>query len=181
MTDIHFILYVLRDAGLAFLIAFGFGFLFNCPKRSLLAAGLLGALGHGIRFILLQLGMSLIGGTLIGALIIGFSGIWLSHKIHNPPIVFSMPACITMIPGLFAYRTMLGFIKIADPGQLKNDPDLLPDTMHNLVLAASLLFVLAIGTSVVVLVFRKKSAKEIRLSYRKKNLMRKDMLDDQPL
>lgn len=152
----------LQDAFFAFFIAAGFSMLFHTPRRSVWVAGLLGALGHATRFLLLNAGMGLIGATLVGAVLIGLLAIYFAHIVNTPPVVFSMPACITMIPGLYAYRTMLGFIKIAEPGRMLKEPNLLPDTVHNLMLTASLLFTLAIGISVVVLVFRKKSVREFR-------------------
>lgn len=162
------VLLTLLDAVFAFFIATGFSMLFHAPKRSVWVAGVLGALGHATRFLLLHAGIGLIGSTLAGAVLIGLLAIYFAHIVNTPPVAFSMPACITMIPGLFAYRTMLGFIKIAEPGRMINEPNLLPDTVHNLMLTASLLFCLAIGISVVVLVFRKKSVREFRSKHERR-------------
>lgn len=151
---------LLRDFGLAFFIAFGFSFLFNTPFRSMWVAGLLGGIGHTIRFFLIYHNLGLIPATLAGAVVIGLLAILFAHLVNTPPVVFSMPACITMIPGLYAYRSMLGLIKIAEPGRVYREPHLISDAAHNLMLTASLLFTLAIGISIIVLLFRKKSAKE---------------------
>lgn len=156
-----FSLTLLRDGLFASVVAVGFAILFNTPRRVLAMAGLLGGLGHGIRFVLLQNDVGLIAATLAGAVFIGLAGILCAHRVHVPPVVFTMPACITMIPGLYAYRAMLGCIRITDLHRVTTDPLLLPETAHYFVLTASLLFALGIGICSGTLLFRKKSAKSI--------------------
>ncbi|MFT3902876.1 MAG: threonine/serine exporter family protein [Niabella sp.] len=152
----------LRDFFLAAIVAVGFAMLFKTPKRVLWTAALLGGLGHVIRFILHNhIGMGIVSATLVGTVLIGATGIYFAHKVHTPPIVFTVPACITMIPGLFAYRTMLGLIKITDKDAVSKTPDVLIDVAHNFVLTSSLLFCLALGICIGALLFRQKSTKHI--------------------
>ena len=108
------IINILWDFGVAFVVGFCWAILFGSPKRLLWVAGLLGGMGHSIRFVLIQLDFGLITATLAGSVIIGLIGIFAAHRVDSPPVVFTMPACITMIPGMFAYRTMLGGIKSTD-------------------------------------------------------------------
>lgn len=154
---------ILRDAFLSFFVAIGFALLFETPKKGLLMAGLLGGLGHAIRFVLLQFGFGLIFSTLCGSVAIGLIGIYSAHRIHTPPVVFTLPACITMIPGLYAYKTMLGFIRIYEEGTAgARSAFLLQDTVYNFILTSSLLFCLAIGICIAALIFRKKSVKNLK-------------------
>lgn len=157
-------LFVLLDMAIAFIVAFCWGILFGTPRKILWMAGLLGGLGHSLRFILLHFDLGLINSTLAGSVFIGLLGILVAHKVHSPPVVFTMPACITMIPGMYAYRTMLGSIKLTDMDLIVKNPSLLLDTAHNLVLTASLLFTLAIGISIAALLFRKSSVKTISIN-----------------
>lgn len=152
---------VLRDFAIAFIVAVGWGILFGTSKRLLVVAGLLGGMGHCIRFILVSCDMGLITATLAGSVAIGLVGIFAAHKVDSPPVVFTMPACITMIPGLFAYRTMLSGIKLTDLEQVKEDPTIVINAAHYLTLTASLLFTLAIGICIGALLFRKTSVREI--------------------
>jgi uncharacterized membrane protein YjjB (DUF3815 family) len=152
---------LLRDAAFSFVVAVGFALLFSTPRRVLHVAGLLGGIGHSIRFLLLENHVGIVPATLAGAVCIGLLGIFLAHRVHVPPVVFTMPACITMIPGLYAYRAMLGCIKITDLELLKRDPSILTVTAHYFVLTASLLFTLAIGICIGALVFRKRSVKSM--------------------
>ncbi|MEO5917751.1 MAG: threonine/serine exporter family protein [Luteolibacter sp.] len=155
------LLLILRDLCLASVVAVGFAILFNTPRRVLYVAGVLGGLGHGIRFVLLQQDVGLVTATLAGAVCIGLAGIICAHRVHVPPVVFTMPACITMIPGLYAYRAMLGCIRITDLEVATKNPRLLPETAHYFVLTASLLFVLGIGICSGTLFFRKNSVKSL--------------------
>lgn len=155
---------ILIDFFLAFCVGYCWGILFGTPFKGLWVAGLLGGFGHSLRFVELQLGLGLIPSTLIASVTIGLLGIYCSHKVHTPPVVFTMPACITMIPGLFAYRSMIGFIKLSDQHTLDNDPNILQEISHNAVLTFSLLFALAVGISISALLFRNKSVKEIWLT-----------------
>ncbi len=160
MTE-ELILHILLDFGLAFVVGFCWGILFGSPKSVLWIAGLLGALGHSLRFVFLQADTGLITATMISSVTIGLIGIYCAHKVHHPPVVFTMPACITMIPGLYAYRTMLGCIKLTDPAILQQHTDIIGQIGYNLMLTMSLLFTLAIGISIAALLFRSKSVREI--------------------
>lgn len=155
---------ILIDMAIAFVVAFCWGILFGSPRNILWVAGCMGGLGHSLRFILLHFDIGLISATLAGSVCVGLLGIFVAHKVHNPPVVFTMPACITMIPGMYAYRTMLGGIKLTDWEIVSENPMILLDTAHNLVLTASLLFTLAIGISIAALLFRKTSVKEISIN-----------------
>jgi uncharacterized membrane protein YjjB (DUF3815 family) len=156
-----FFLSFLRDASFSFVVAVGFAVLFNTPRRVLWVAGVLGGLGHAIRFMMIQNEIGLIPSTLVAATGIGLLGIVFSHQVHRPPIVFTMPACITMIPGLYAYRSMMGCIRITDIKRLTEDPMAVITTAHYFVITASLLFALALGICSGALLFRKRSPKSI--------------------
>ena len=157
------LLNIARDFGIAFVVGFCWAILFGSPKRLLWVAGLLGGMGHCIRFVLIQLDFGLITATLAGSVLIGLVGIYAAHKVDSPPVVFTMPACITMIPGMFAYKTMLAGIKITDLPTVEENPRRLIEMSHNLMLTMSLLFTLAIGICIGALLFRKSSVKNISL------------------
>ena len=161
-------LHFLKDFFFAFFVAIGFVSLFNTHKKVLLIVGLLGNLVHSVKFLLhAGIGLGLITSTLSGTVLIGLLGIVLAHRVHTPPVVFTMPACITMIPGLYAYRTMLGFIKLTDESGLSRTTQDLENTVHYFVLTASLLFTLAIGISIGVLLFRQDSVKMLKFVSKK--------------
>lgn len=159
------VLATVADMILGGIIAIGWGILFNTPRKVLYVAGLLGGFGHSIRYIMLEgANANLIVATLTGCVFIGFMGIIFARRVDTPPVVFTMPACITMIPGLYAYHAMLGFIKISVTDVAQQSPALIPETVHYMVLAVSLLFCLSIGITIGSLLFRKKTAREITLN-----------------
>ena len=152
---------IARDFGIAFIVGFCWAILFGSSRKVLLVAGLLGGLGHALRFVLIQLNFGLIASTLAASVCIGFIGIFAARCVDHPPVVFTMPACITMIPGMYAYRTMIAGIKSTDYNNLINDTTILPEMIHNFMLTVSLLFTLAIGISISVLLFRKESSRDV--------------------
>lgn len=156
-----FIIGLLFDCALAFVVAVCWGVLFGTPLKVLIAAGILGSLGHGLRFVLLHLGLGIISSTLLASVSVGLLGIYVGYLVHNPPVVITMPACITMVPGLYAYRSMLGSIKLSDLSIIEKDPTIIASIAHNVVLTFSLLFTLAVGISISAILFRNKSVKEI--------------------
>ncbi len=160
MTDLT-ILNILRDFSIAFIVGFCWAVLFGTSKKVLYIAGLLGGMGHSLRFVLIQLQFGLISSTLAASVLIGFIGIFAARCVDQPPVVFTMPACITMIPGMYAYRTMVAGIKSTDYNYIINDPTVLPEMLHNFMLTISLLFTLAIGISISVLLFRKESSRHV--------------------
>lgn len=162
---VEVLLGTLLDLVMAFFIVIGWGILFNTPRRVLIVAGLSGSLGHSLRYLFLEgFGASLISSTLVGAVSIGFIGIILARRVDTPPVVFTMPASISMMPGLLAYNSMLGFVKIATTDVAEQSPTLISETAHNFVLTVSLLFCLSIGITIGSLLFRKKTAREVNLN-----------------
>lgn len=166
MIPENLILATLFDILMGGLIAIGWGILFNSPRQVLYIAALLGGLGHSIRYLLLEAaGAPLVLATLAGTVFIGFLGIVFARRVDTPPVIFTMPACITMIPGMYAYHTMLGFIKMAGSDVTAHDPNLVSQTAQYFVITVSLLFTLSIGITIGSLLFRKKTAREIKLDF----------------
>ncbi len=160
----NIVLATIIDIILGGVIAIGWSILFNTPRKAIWIAALLGGLGHSIRFLLIEgTGAHLVLATLAGAVFIGLVGILFSQKADMPPVVFTMPACITMIPGMYAYHSMMGFIQIAEMGLEDPDPALIAQTTHYFVITVALLFTLSIGITLGSLLFRQKTARTIEL------------------
>ena len=78
-------------------------------------------------------------------------------------MVFSIPSVIPMVPGAFAYRMMLGLIKLA--GTAVTDPtyhQTLAETTSNGLKTMFILMSLAAGVSIPMLISRKDTIKKIR-------------------
>ena len=95
-------------------ISIGFALLFNTPRRALWITGLLGGVGWGIKFVLLGTIMpeQIVITSFLGACAVGLLAVYFAHRVHTPPIVFTIPAVINMIPGKYGYEFMMKIIQI---------------------------------------------------------------------
>ncbi len=105
---------LLYDAFWSALAALGFAILFNVPRRTLMGCMLAGASGHALRTLCVQSGLTLEMGTLIGATLVGFMAVGLGNRHHVPRLIFSVSGVIPMVPGVFAYQTMLGLFDVVN-------------------------------------------------------------------
>jgi len=146
--------------------AVGFGVLFNIPKKAIVTVFALGFGAGFIKFILLKFaGFDIISSSLIAAIFVGILSTPLSHKIHQPPVVFSIPAVIPMIPGFFAYKTILSVMKFTF---MEHDNakrlDLIEAIFSNGFTMIFILIALTVGVSFPLLILRKSTVKKIDLN-----------------
>ena len=152
----EFGLSVLFDGFLAAIAAIGFAVISNPPKKAVFIAALLAAVGHACRYYLLhQTPLDLTSST--------------AKLIHCPAEVFSFPSLLPMIPGMYAYKTILALIRF-----MKNDDplvlqQLIVEIFRNGLTALFVLFALVIGVSLPLFIFYKQSFMMTRLLHRKKS------------
>ena len=106
------LLLLLDDMFFAAIPAGGVALGFNVPPKALKYCALLGALGHVTRTILMHNDVPIVFATLVGAALIGFIGVHLSHRYLAHPKVFTVAAIIPMIPGVQAYKAMIAIVQI---------------------------------------------------------------------
>ncbi|QLB13607.1 uncharacterized membrane protein YjjB (DUF3815 family) [Bisgaardia hudsonensis] len=106
------ILLLIDDMFFAAIPAVGFALVFNVPVKALKYCAILGALGHGLRTLLIHYDVPLVFATFFGASLIGFIGVHLSHRYLAHPKVFTVAAIIPMIPGVYAYKAMIAIVQI---------------------------------------------------------------------
>lgn len=142
--------------------ALGFAVLFNVPQRTLFIIWLLGASGGLVKLVMLSLGLGPVMASLLGASTIGVLSIPAAHNKHAPPMVFSIAAVIPMVPGIFAYRTMIGLLQLT--GEVDSAyQQALSETINNGAKAVFILMALAVGVGLPNIITRKESAKEMKL------------------
>ncbi|MCB9009094.1 MAG: threonine/serine exporter family protein [Ardenticatenaceae bacterium] len=49
-------------------------------------------------------------------------GLFFARKFQSPTAIFTVPAVIPMVPGTFAFRTMLGILEITNMGVFGSTP-----------------------------------------------------------
>lgn len=145
--------------------ALGFSILFNAPARALPAGWWCGFLAGFAKFSLLQppVGGGMVIASFAGAVLVGLVSIPLAHRQHVTPMIFAIPAVIPLVPGSFAYRTMLGLMKLAGPiGDTYSA--VLNETVHNAVTTLFIILAISIGVAVPMHALRKESVKNLRLN-----------------
>jgi len=143
------------------LAAIGFAVLFNVPKRALGLVFVIGALGGLGKIYLAGKGVWIVFAVLCGATLIGFLSVLAAHQRKAPPMIFAIPAVIPMIPGLFAYQTMVGIIEltaIKDPAAYSQ---LFFETVNNGLTAVFVVLALASGVAIPMLITRKQTIKRL--------------------
>jgi uncharacterized membrane protein YjjB (DUF3815 family) len=140
------------DAFWSGMAALGFAILFNVPVRTLLACALCGASGHATRTLLMQFGVGIELATLAGATLIGVLGELFARRWHAPASVFTVPGVIPLIPGTFAYSTMIGLIELTSGG----GEAVLLETAINAVKTLLILAALASGIAAASLIFHRR-------------------------
>jgi len=145
--------------------ALGFAILFNVPQRTLFVIWAMGALGGLLKFLLLGMEVNIVLASLAGASLIGVLSVYAAHNKHAPPLVFSIPSVIPMVPGTFAYRMMLGCMELVGTSS-NSDTYLktLAETTNNGLKAIFILIALSAGVAIPMLVTRKDTFKRIKSS-----------------
>lgn len=147
------------DGLFAAVAALGFGAISDPPMRAFARIALLAAVGHAFRFVLMdRAGVDITTATLCASLLIGLGSLWLGGRIHCPTTVLSIPALLPMVPGIYAYRTVFALIMCM---QHASDPDAARRYMDafllNAAVACSVVFMLAVGSTVPIFVFRRRA------------------------
>jgi uncharacterized membrane protein YjjP (DUF1212 family) len=104
---------VAQDALFSALAAAGFSVLFGVPVRRVWAGVLCGIASHTLRTALFGAGIDLITGTLVGALAAGFLAALFARRFHAPSAAFSFPGVVALVPGAYAFRSVIGCLAIA--------------------------------------------------------------------
>ncbi len=133
--------------------AVGFAMLFNVPRRWLAYCALMGAFGHGTRWLLMQGGTSIEIGTLLGALVVGFLGYGSGRRLRVPTAIFHIPGIIPLVPGRVAYEAMIGLLQVTTATSLTAQQTLLADFSVNVIRVGIMVAAIAIGIAIPRLLF----------------------------
>ncbi len=148
--------------------AIGFAVLFNVPRRTLFTIFGLGVLGGLIKFTTMNFDTGIVFASFWAATVVGIISIQTAHIHKSPPLIFSIPAVIPMVPGAFAYKMMLGLIALTRMVNTDSYLQTLIETVNN---GAKMMFVLiSLGTGVAIpmLLTRKESIKKSKFNKNKK-------------
>ena len=149
---------ILLDGFFAAVAAVGFGAVSDPPMRAFPRIALLAAVGHALRFCLMNCaGMDIATASLCAATAIGFGSLWLGKAIRCP-----------MVPGIYAYKTVFSLImflqSLNDPGQGMQYMQLF---FLNATVSLSVIALLAAGATLPIFVFNRRA---FSLTRRRKNV-----------
>jgi uncharacterized membrane protein YjjB (DUF3815 family) len=162
------ILEILIKSFWAGIAAIGFAVLFNVPRRVLFSIWSLGAIGGMIKFSAMHFESGIVLASFLGATVIGIISIQMAHMRNSPPLVFSIPSVIPMIPGVFAYKMMLGLIALTEIEKTDVYLQTLIETVNNGAKMSFVLIALGIGVALPMLITRKESIKKSEFNKGKK-------------
>jgi uncharacterized membrane protein YjjB (DUF3815 family) len=148
--------------------AIGFAILFNVPRRTIFSIWGLGALGGLIKFSAMYFEIGIVLASFMGATVIGIISIKMAHLRKSPPLVFSIPSVIPMVPGFFAYKMMLGLIALTSIENTDAYLQTLIETVNNGAKMMFILISLGIGVAIPMLLTRKESIKKSKFNKTKK-------------
>lgn len=148
---------MLLDGLMAAVAAIGFAVISNPSRKAIFVSAFLAAIGHALRFFLIKSGMEISLATFVAASCIGLLSIAFARIIHCPAEVFSFPSLLPMIPGMFAYKTILSLIKFMQNSDALLAQGFIMDFFHYGMTTLFILLSLVVGVSLPVLFFPKLS------------------------
>lgn len=150
---------ILSDGFFAAVAATGFGAVSDPPLRALPSIAVLAAVGHALRFCLMQyLGFDIATASLFASVAIGMCSLFAGARIHCPMTVLFIPALLPMVPGMYAYRTVFSIIMVLQSlGDHAAAGEYMQATLLNGFVTCSVVFMLAAGAAVPIFMFRTKA------------------------
>lgn len=149
---------LLWDGLLAAIAAVGFAAVSNPPKQSFIYVPILAALGHMLRFYLLKYtNMEIAFATFLASMVIGFICIPFAYRVRIPSEVFSFPALLPMVPGMYAYRALLGVFNFMRTSDEAVRETFIPIIFSNAITALMIMFALGIGVAIPIFLFYRHS------------------------
>lgn len=150
------LLLLLRDAFWSAVAALGFAVLFNVPRRTLSGCAIGGAIGHALRTLLMtEAGWTIELATLISAAVIGFLGEFFARRWRTPVTIFTVPGVIPMVPGSFAFGTMISLLELTNLGVFGGTP-VLVEASVNFIKTGLILGAIAGGIAAPSLLFQRR-------------------------
>lgn len=165
--SIDFVESILLDGLFAAIAAIGFAVISNPPRKAVLISAFMAAVGHGLRFYLLKSGsLDLATASFIAAFAIGLMSIFFAKLIHCPAEVFSFPSLLPMIPGMYAYKTILALMKFLQCKDEMMAMSNLLEIFRNGVTTVLVLAGLVVGAAIPLFIFYKQSFQMTRLIHK---------------
>lgn len=154
------ILDLLIDGFFAAVAAIGFGAISNPPLRAFSRIAILAAIGHSLRFFLMNyMDCDIAFSSFNAAFLIGIISLVLAKQVRCPMTCLYIPALLPMIPGIYAYKTVFSLFMFMQSVGSQGEECM--EYMHQFFLNATVSFsvivLLAVGASLPVFFFKDKA------------------------
>lgn len=158
---------IISDGLFAAVAAIGFGAISDPPMRAFPRIAALAAVGHALRFVLMNYAeMDIATASLAASFTIGMGSLWLGKGVHCPMTCLYIPALLPMVPGIYAYKTVFSLIMFM---QSLGNPDgglqYMQAFFLNATVSLSVIILLAAGATLPIFIF---SNRAFSLTRRKK-------------
>lgn len=154
------------DGCFAAIAGLGFAYACNPPKKTLLISAILAAIAHALRYYLQQNSLGITSATFISAFSIGILGLIFAKKLRVPTEIITFPAILPMIPGMYAYRTILSIVSFSKENDTSMQSKLLVEITNNLLTTLSVALAIAVGITLSLLIFYEHSFMMTRKGFR---------------
>ena len=155
---------ILQDAFFAAIAAIGFASISNPPRNTYLYCAIIAAIGHSLRFVLMQsmLGLHIVAATGIAAFAVGLAAVLVSPRARIPAETFLFPSLLPMIPGMYAYRTFQNLLGCVSTSCRDEFLDYFYRMSDNFLTGCLIIIMLAAGAVVPMLAFSRTSFQATR-------------------
>jgi len=164
MINFDFLEAIIFDGFFAAIASIGFAVISNPPRKAILISACLAAIGHGLRYSLIHgTPLDIATASFIAAFSIGMLSIPFAKLIHCPAEVFAFPSLLPMIPGMFAYKTVLALVKFVQCKDESAYVDIIVSIFKNGLTTTFIMFALVVGVAVPMFIFHKQSFSVTRI------------------
>lgn len=145
------------DGLFAAVAAVGFAAVSDPHARSFPCIALLAAVGHALRYVLMNFaGFDIASASFLAATTIGMGSLWFGRLVHQPVTCLYIPALLPMIPGIYAYRTVFALIMFLRTHTLGIESSAyMQEFFLNFTVSVTVILLLAAGTTLPVFLFPK--------------------------
>jgi uncharacterized membrane protein YjjB (DUF3815 family) len=150
---------IMMDGLLAAVAGIGFGAISFPPKRAFPYIAVLAAIGHALRFSLMNyFHVDVAIASFFASLSIGVLALWFGKLSYCPMTVLYIPALLPMIPGMYAYRTVFALVMfMQNLGEASLAEKYMQTFLVNAIVTFSTVFLLAVGATIPIFVFPKRA------------------------
>lgn len=156
---------ILQDAFFAAIAAIGFAAISHPPKRAFLYCGLIAAIGHSTRYLLMNLdsiNMHILPATFLASLLIGILAVLFSPIARTPAETCLFPSLLPMIPGMYAYKAFGAFLMCVMAEKAEEFDSVFFLCAHNALICGMILLSMVIGATIPIFILNKISFQATR-------------------